>query len=245
MELKTQAMDRVLEVLSPALAAELDRVVSETRQALEQEFEKRLQSAARDAEAAARSDVEAQTARAVADAREAMRREVTEEIEKQFFIKLAEATSQLKNEAVTERARLQEQLDRWRIFAETPHELAEASSQTDILSRFLKLVQPFAAGFGLYVAKADGLAMWKSHGDGAFPEIISQQTTDPESYFRAITVRGRTVAAVCAVPPFKSDALDFLCSSLERAIEAFGLRLRTPVPKPAVVASKTTGSRQS
>src|SRR5206468_11619925 len=52
----------------------------------------------------------------------------------------------------------------------------------------------------VYVIKADGLALWKSRGDGAFPEIISQQTTDPESYFRAITVRGKTVAAVSAMP---------------------------------------------
>jgi len=239
MELKTQALDRVLEALSPALAAELDRVVSETRQALEQEFQKRLQSAVRDAEAATRSEGEAQTARAVAEAGEAARKQATEELEKQFSIKLGETVSQLKSEASAERARLQEQLEHWRVFAETQKQLSEASSQPEILARFLKLAKPFAAGFGLYVAKADGLALWKSRGDGAFPEIISQQTTDPESYFKAVTVRGKIVAAVCAVPPFKSEALDFLTSSLERAIEVFGLRLKAPVPKPGA-ASETT-----
>src|SRR5437870_13555619 len=102
-----------------------------------------------------------------------------------------------------------------------------------MLSRFLRLDQPFADGMALYVTKADGLALWKSKGRGVFPEIISQQTTDPESYFRPISVRGKTVAAICAAPSFKADALDFLATSLERAIETFGLRLRTAVPKAA------------
>jgi hypothetical protein len=234
MELKTQALDRALEALSPALAAELDRVVDETRQALEQEFQKRLQSAVRDAEAATRSAAEAQLARAVADAREATQKQVTEELEKQFSSKLADTTAQLTSEASAERARLQEQLDQWRVFAEAQRQLAEASSQPEILARFLKLARPFAKALGVYVTKKDGLALWKNRGEGAFPEIISQETTDPESYFRTITVRDKTVAAVCAVPPFRSEALDFLSSSLERAIEVFGLRLRAPVPKPLV-----------
>src|SRR2546427_2286478 len=270
MELKTQALDRILEALSPALAAEFDRVVAETHQALEQEFQKRLQSAVRDAEAATRSEAEAQMARAVADVREATRkqvteelekrfnsklaetreatqrqvteelerrfnsklaetreatqRQVTEELEKQFSSKLSDTTAQLKGDASAERARLQEQLDQWRTFSETHAQLAEASSQPEILSRFLKLARPFAAGLGLYVAKADGLALWKGRGDGAFPDIISRETTDPESYFRTITVRDKTVAAVCGVPPFKSEALDFLSTSLQHAIEVFGLK---------------------
>ena len=265
MELKTQALDRILEALSPALAAEFDRVVAETHQALEQEFQKRLQSAVRDAEAATRSEAEAQMARAVADVREATRkqvteelekrfnsklaetreatqRQVTEELEKQFSSKLSDTTAQLKGDASAERARLQEQLDQWRTFAETHAQLAEASSQPEILSRFLKLARPFAAGLGLYVAKADGLALWKGRGDGAFPDIISRETTDPESYFRTITVRDKTVAAVCGVPPFKSEALDFLSTSLQHAIEVFGLKLRAPVPRPAVASEKTVAA---
>jgi len=50
MELKTHELERVLEALSPTLAAELDRIVTETRQALEQDFQKRLQAAVREAE---------------------------------------------------------------------------------------------------------------------------------------------------------------------------------------------------
>jgi hypothetical protein len=75
--------------------------------------------------------------------------------------------------------------------------------------------------------------LWKSKGNGAFPEIISQQITDPESYFRILSVRGKTVGAICAAPSFKAEALDFLAASLERAIEGFGLKLRAPVPKAA------------
>src|SRR5581483_10861993 len=43
-------------------------------------------------------------------------------------------------------------------------------------------------------------------------------------------------AAVSATPPFKPEALDFMAGSLERAIEVFGLRLRSPIPK---VSEKT------
>src|SRR4029077_12977831 len=103
----------------------------------------------------------------------------------------------------------------WRVFAEAQRQLAEASSQAEILSRFLRLAEPFADGIAVYLAKADGLALWKGRGR-AFPEIISKETTDPESFFKAITVRNKTVAAICAAPPFKGETLDFLATSLER-----------------------------
>ena len=240
MELKTQALDRVLEALSPALAAEIDRIVAETCQALEQDFQKRLQSAVRDAEANFIVSAEAQLIRAVADAKETTRKQVTEELEELFGAKLADTVTQLQSEASGDRARLQEQLDRWRIFAETQRELAEASSQPEMLARFLVLAQPFAAGLGLYVAKPEGLALWKSRGQAVFPEIISDETTDPQSYFRTIEVRGESIAAVCAVPPFQAEALDFLTSSLQYAIEVFGLKMRSPAPKPAVTPQTNT-----
>jgi hypothetical protein len=243
MELKTQALDRVLEALSPALAAEIDRIVAETCQALEQDFQERLQSAVRDAEANFIVSAEAQLIRAVADAKETTRKQVTEELEELFRAKLADTATQLQSEASGERARLQEQLDRWRIFAETQRELAEVSSQPEMLARFLVLAQPFAAGLGLYVAKPDGLALWKSRGQGVFPEIISDETTDPQSYFRTIEVRGKSIAAVCGVPPFQADALDFLTSSLQYAIEVFGLKMWSPAPKPAVTSQANTVPR--
>ena len=130
-----------------------------------------------------------------------------------------------------ERSLLAEIRGRLERLSEAQHQLAEAASQSEMLSRALILAQPFAAGAALYVAKSDGLALWRSKGDGVFPQIISPQATDPDSYFRAISIRGKTVAALCATPPFKVDALDFLAAALERAVEVFGLKLRTPVPK--------------
>jgi hypothetical protein len=243
MELKTQALDRLFEALSPALAAELDRVAQETREGLEEEFGKRLQAAVRDAESAVRSAADSELQLAVAMASEATKKKVTEELETQFQAKLVDTTAQLQEKALSERAQLQEeasaertrlqgQFDQWRVFAETQRQLAEASSQPEILSRFLRLAEPFAEALAVYVTKADGLALWKSRGNGAFPEIISRETTDPESYFRLLTVRGKTVGAICAAPSFKLEALDYLAASLERAIEVFGLKLRaraTPV----------------
>jgi hypothetical protein len=259
MELKTQVLDRLFEALSPALAAEFERVVQETRESLEQEFEKRLQAAVHDAESAVRSAADSELQLAVAEAAEATKKKVTEELETQFQAKLAETTTQLQEKASSERAqlqeeasaervrlesessaernrlqeeasvertRLQEQLDQWRVFAETQRQLAEASSQPEILSRFLRLAEPFAEALAVYVTKADGLALWKSRGNGAFPEIISRETIDPESYFRVLTVRGKTVGAICAAPSFKLEVLDYLAASLERAIEVFGLKLR-------------------
>jgi hypothetical protein len=240
MELKTQALDRVLEALSPALAAELDRVVKETREALEEDFQKRLHGAVRDAEAMAKSAAE-QLGRSIEETRETTRNQVTMELEKQFTKTLQETTEKLQSESSAERERLQEQLDQWRIFAETQQQLVESSSQSEILARFLRLTEPFAAGLAIYVAKADGLALWKDRGK-TFPEIISQETTDPEFYFRTISVRGRTVAAIYAAQPYKAEALAFMTACLERAIEIFGLKLRAPGFRPAIVSEKTVTS---
>ena len=102
-----------------------------------------------------------------------------------------------------------------------------------MLAQFLTFAGSFAEGLALYVKKPDGLAIWKSEGTCSFPDIVSKETAGPELYFRTIAVRGKTVAAICAAPSFKADALDFLADSLERAIEMFGLRLRVPKAKAA------------
>jgi hypothetical protein len=247
MELKTQALDRLLEALSPALSAELERVVRETTESLEEDFTKRLETATREAEASAQQNNADELKRAVSEAteaaREAARKEVTEELERKFAERMTESTNQanqVRSEAAAERARLQEQLEQWKTFADTPRQLSEASSQPEMLSRFLQLAQPYAKGIAVYVAKSDGLALWKSRGKAAFPEIISQETTDPESYFRTIVVRGKTVAAVSAASPFKAETLDFFGGSLERAIEMFGTKLRVPVPKAGTPEKAST-----
>lgn len=249
MDPKTQALDRLLQALSPALAVELDRVVQEASESLEQDFRSRLQAAVQEAEAIVQTNAAAELNRAVAEATDAARKEVTEELEQKFAQRLAEMTSQLRAQAAEEHAGLREQLEQWKTFADAPRQLGEASSQVEILARFLRLVEPFANGLAVYVAKADGLALWKSRGKAAFPEIISQETTDPESYFRTIVVRGRTVAAISAVSPFKPEALDFFGASLERAIELFGLKLKNPVLRTAMsertIAVPTAGGAES
>ena len=234
MDVKIQALDRVLEALSPALASELDRVVRETRDAVEQEFQARLDELVREANATA-SAVQGQLERAVEDAKEETRRRVTAELEQQFSEKLEATTNELKNDSAEERAKLEKQLEQWKIFAETQRQLVEAGSQAKMLDRFLTLAESFAEGLAMYVKKADGLALWKRKGQGAFPDIVSKETMDPEFYFRTIAVRGKTVGAICAAPSFKADALDFLAESLERAIEVFGLKLK--VPNARVAAS--------
>jgi len=233
MELKPTVLHRVLEALTPTLSGELDRVVQETRESLEQEFQQRLQTAVREAEAAATESANAHLRDALAEAKEATRKELSDEFELQFRQRLETETAQLKSEASADHARLQEQLEQWRIFAETQRQLAEASSQPEILSRFLRLAEPFADRLAVYVAKAGGLGLWKARGKMAFPEIISKETADPEYYFKLITIRGNTVAAIYAATPFKAEPLDFLATTLERAIEIFGLKLRAPVLKPA------------
>jgi hypothetical protein len=200
---------------------------------VEQEFQARLEETIREANATT-SSVQAQVERTVEDAKEETRRQVTAELEQQFSEKLEARTNELKNESTEERAKLQDQLEQWRMYAEAQRQLTDAGSQPELLERFLGFGESFAGGLAVYVTKADGLALWKNKGKGAFPEIVSKETTDPEFYFRTIAVRGKTVAAIYAAPSFKTNALDFLADSLERAIELFGLKLRA-VPK--VVAS--------
>jgi len=255
---KNPALDRVLEALSPSISAELNRVVQETRDALEKEFQSRLQTAVKDAETAAASAGQSQLAQALEQAKEETKGQVSADLHKQFEAKLQEATAslkkesgeeltkleaklkqleadskQLKDESAAERTKLQEELAQWKALAELPEELSRASSQPEILLKFLRLTQPFAQSLAVYVTKKDGLGLWKSRGKSVFPDIISQDTTDPESYFRALSVRGKSVGAICATPPFKIESLDALAASLERAIELFGSKLQGTAQKAA------------
>ena len=256
MDVKTHALDRVLEALAPSIASEIDRVIQETRETIEKEFRDRVESAVREAESTAASAAQAQIERAVAEAKEEMRQQVAAEVEQQLREKVEAATAQLKNEAAEERTKLEAALvqqknewsgelnkvederDRWRIFAQTQRQLAEASSQSEMLSRFLAVAYPYANGLAIYLAKPDGLALWQSKGNEAFPKIISKETTDPDSYFKIISVRGKVVGAICAVTSFHAESLDFLVGSLERAIEAFAVKLRAPNPNSAAADSR-------
>lgn len=186
---------------------------------------------------------ETQTAQAVADTRE----KVSAEMQAQFAETLRQATNQMQADFAqqsqasavqweAEKARLQDQITLWRTYAEGQRQLADSVSQAELLTRFLNLAEPFASAIAVYVTKADGLALWKSRGKGAFSDLVSKDTIDPEAFFKPLVVRDRTVAAVCAVQPFKAEPLEFLSACLGRAIEAFGMKLQTPAPKPAAAA---------
>jgi hypothetical protein len=282
MELRTQTVDKILEALTPALSAELERVLQEARQQLEEEFRKRLESAIHEAESALMQLADAEKEKAVADARAKTsaemqaagdkalvdarqkisaefqvqqekaiadaREKVSTEMRNQFQETLRQTIDQLgadfakQSQAVgeqwgAEKGRLEDQVNLWRTYAEGQQQLSESGSQAEMLTRFLNLVEPYAGAVAVYVAKADGLALWKSRGKGAFSELVSKDTIDPESFFKPLVVRDRTVAAVCAVQPYKAEPLDFLSSCLGRAIEGFGMKLKTPLPRPPAAAA--------
>jgi len=263
MELGTQTVDKILEALAPALSAQLDRVLQEAREQQEQEFLKRLEAATHEAENAVMQLADAEKEKALAEARQKLTAELQIEKEKavaeacekvsadlrnQFQETLRQTIDQLgadfarQSEAVAsqreaEKAGLQDQMSLWRTYAEGQQQLADSQSQAEMLTRFLNLVEPFAAAIAVYVAKADGLALWKSRGKGAFPDLVSQDTIDPQYFFKPLVVRERTVAAVSAVQPFKAEPLEFLSACLGRSIEGFGLKLKTPAPRPPVVAA--------
>ena len=238
MERRTQAVDKILEALAPALSAELERILPEARQQQEEEFNKRLEASVREAESNAAKLAEAQKEQAVAEAREKVKAELqaqSEQTLRQSIEQLgADFATQSQAAAAAweeEKARLQDQLNLWRTYAEGQRQLAESGSQAEMLTRFLNLVEPYAGAVAVYVARADGLALWKSRGKGAFSELVSQDTMDPESFYKPLVVRERTVAAVCAAQPYKAEPLDFLSACLGRAIETFGIKLQAPLPR--------------
>ena len=154
-----------------------------------------------------------------------------------------EAEKRLKKEASEAAERWKEQdeeltrqVDRWRLLAEFSRRVGDASSQVEILSRFLRAAEQFASGVALYLNKPEGLELWKSCGEKAFPDLISEETIDPEWYFSKIVVRDKTVAAVCALAVDDRESLLVLVDGLTKAIENFGLRIRffgPPSSEPA------------
>ena len=208
------------------LSAELDRILDDTRRQLAEEFRRCVAAA------------EAQHEQAMAGCREA----VTAELRGQFEQTLQRTVSELqadfdqrmldaRQEWDEEKDRLRDQGSLWRTYADAQREMGESRSQSEILTHFMKAAEIFAPNVAVYVAKAAGLALWKTRGDGPFPAVLSQDTSDPENYFRAIIVRDKTVAAVCARPPFSAEPLNFLAGCLGRAIETFGARLQHKASK--------------
>jgi hypothetical protein len=211
-----------------SLSAELDRILDNTRRQLAEELRRYAGS------------TEVQREQLLASCRET----VAAELRTQFEQTLQQTVENLKAEFEErmaaareewdeEKDRLRDQTNLWRTYADAQREMGESRSQTEILTHFLRHAESFAPNIALYVARPDGLALWKTRGHGPFPAVISRDTCDPEAFFKAVEVREKTVAAICARPPFSAQPLEFLASCLERAIEAFGARLQHRGARPA------------
>ena len=207
MDTKKPAVDRILESLSPLLAAELERSVNEAQREQQEQFSKKLQQAIEETQAAA------------------------DRASAELHQQLGDRAERAESTWAEERTRLESEVRYWRTLAEAPQALSEGASQSDLLWRFLGLAEPFSKSVAVYVMKGDGLSLWKRRG-GVFPDFASQDTIDPEWFFLPVVVRDRTVAAVCAHQPFRRDALEFLASTLGRAIELFGVRMQSAALRP-------------
>jgi hypothetical protein len=235
------SVNKILEALAPALSGEIARIVQEATQ----EQETRLETAVRDAETRVREAAEAEKAQAVAAVREELAADKANEARlaaerDQWLAEKNKLTGEMTRlEADMSRfkedaAQLKEQATLWRTYAEAQSAISDSASQPEMLNKFLQFAEAFAPAVAVYVAKPDGLELWKFRGASIFPKSTSDISTDPNVYFKTIVVRGKTLAAVCARQPYKSDGLDYLSGCLGRAVESFALKLSTTVPRPAV-----------
>jgi len=231
---------KTIEPPEPALSEELTRILESARQLVEEEFRKRIETVVRNAESAAMKLADAEREQALIDARV----QLSAELQDQFDQTLRQTTERMQaefgqqmrtaeGEWNAEKSRLQDELKVWRIYADAQREMGESRSQAEILEHFLDRAETFAPNVAVYVAKSDGLALWKTRGSAAFPQVVSKSTIDPEAYFKPVVVRNKTIAAVCARQPIKSESLDFLTSALSRAIEGFAMRLQDQTSKTA------------
>ncbi len=81
-------------------------------------------------------------------------------------------------------------------------------------------------GAAIYLNQPDGLELWKAQGETGFPDLVSEDTRDPEWFFAPIVIRSKTLAAVCAAGIADREAFGIITDGLRRAIENFGLRIR-------------------
>jgi hypothetical protein len=239
MGLHTKDTEKTIESRDPALSGELSRILDSARQQLEDEFAKRLASAVSEAGSAARKVADGEREQALIDARIQISAELREQFDQTLLLTTsrmeAEFATRMKSSAAewaAEKARLQEEMNVLRAYADAQRQMGESRSQSEILGHFLNGAEMFAPNLAVYVAKEDGLALWKTRGRTAFPQVVSKETIDPEAYFKPIVVREKTVAAVCAHQPLDTESLNFLSSALSRAIEAFGARLQNRALKP-------------
>ncbi|HEX5000678.1 MAG TPA: hypothetical protein VFY29_20815 [Terriglobia bacterium] len=257
---RTQTIERLMAALAPTVHAEVERTLEEAQKRLELEFESRLEEVRLEAAAQTRQMMAGEVAQARAEGAETARREIAMAMEPRIRTLVEEARREARErmradleatasqnapqtavdstmereQLIQERARLAEQLAEWRVLAGAELRLVEAGSQMEMLARFLKLAAGFAQSVAIYVARPEGLKLWKARGLAKFPPAISPQSAGT-LYFCPIMTRGRPVAAIAAAPTFRRDALDFLAASLERSITMLGLKLQDP---PATAAGR-------
>ncbi len=231
------SVDRLLEAAAPHLSTELDRMVEEFRATLEAEANVRLKKAVLDKEAEFRTRAAEDEQRVREETGQTVRVEVTAELETRFKEQLAGELEGLKrnlqNEAADalerwkqERLGLVAEAESWRLMAEFHRRVGDAASQTEILRRFLAAAEHLSEGVAIYLNKPDGLALWNAQGDTSFPDLVSEDTIDPQWYFTPIVVQSKTIAAVCASGIADREAFGIITDALKRAIENFGLRIR-------------------
>src|SRR5262245_39715300 len=135
---------KIIESLEPALSEELSRILESARQEVEEAFRTRLETVALDAESAAMKLADAEREQALIDARV----QLSTELRGQFDQTLLETTERMKadfdqrlktaaEQWDAEKAKLQEEMKVWRIYADVQREMGESRSQAEILSRFL------------------------------------------------------------------------------------------------------------
>src|SRR5262245_18297247 len=114
------AVTRVLDALRPVLAVDLDRLIQDAHEQREDEFQKRLESAVREAQAGLQQVAEARVEQAVEEATISARSQMMQEFQNQFDQTLQETSEALKSrfeeelrataaEWAAERAGLQDQ----------------------------------------------------------------------------------------------------------------------------------------
>jgi hypothetical protein len=231
------SVDRLLEAVGPHFSIELDRMLEEFRATLEAEANVRLKKALLDKEVEYRARAAEDEERIREETGQTVRAEVTAELEARFKDHLAGELDGLKqtlqNEAreasqqwKQERLELIAEAESWRLMADFHRRVGDAASQTEILRRFLVTAEHLSEGVAIYLNKPDGLALWNAQGDTIFPDLVSEDTIDPEWFFTPIVVQSKTIAAVCALGITDRDAFGIITDALKRAIENFGLRIR-------------------
>ena len=231
------SVDRLLEAVTLQLSNELDRLLEEFRATLEAEVHVRLKKALIEKEAEFRIREAKEEQRIRDEAGKTVREEVTSELEARFEEHLAGEREGLKRTLQKEasdvlerwkkeRIDLMAEAESWRLMADFHRRVGDAASQTEILRRFLAAADHLSEGVAIYLNKSDGLALWNAQGETEFPDLVSEDTIDPEWFFAPIIVQSKTVVAVCAVGIADREAFGILTDALKRAIENFGLRIR-------------------